>query len=128
MGIERGRDGCGYKKSRMGAPTKDYHANNVVVALASKDDLTPRMKLRTASSIVKGTLLGTSEDKRFKSEYKKPTLKLVDLFVYAAKVLAKDAEKITSTFSGVLAEESSNTASTYSAKLTTTISDTEQCK
>ncbi|CAI9290709.1 unnamed protein product [Lactuca saligna] len=73
-----------------------FLANNVVVALASSQDLTPGLKLTTASTIATGVLLGTYEDNRFKSESKKPSLKSIG-FLNLEGVLAEEAEKIAST-------------------------------
>ncbi|KAI3801719.1 hypothetical protein L1987_29832 [Smallanthus sonchifolius] len=62
----------------IASSAKAYQANNVAIILASSEDLTPVLKLTAASAIATGTLLGTYEDTRFKSESKKPTLKSVD--------------------------------------------------
>ncbi|KAI3814676.1 hypothetical protein L1987_14320 [Smallanthus sonchifolius] len=64
----------------VASAAKASQANNVAVTLASSEGLTPESKLAAASAIAKGTLLGTYEDNRFKSESKKPSLKSVDFF------------------------------------------------
>ncbi|KAJ0934194.1 putative leucyl aminopeptidase [Helianthus annuus] len=122
-------------------------ANNVAVALASSQDLTPELKLTTASAIAKGTLLGSYEDNRFKSESKKLVLKSVDfLGLGAGPELEKKLKYTQDICSGVilgkelvnapanvltpevLAEEAVKIASTYSDVYTATILDAEQCK
>ncbi|GJW68238.1 leucine aminopeptidase 1-like protein [Tanacetum coccineum] len=126
---------------------KTSQANNVAIALASSEGLTPESKLATASAIAKGTLLGTYEDIRFKSsESKKSVLKSVDLFglgsgpelekklkyteeVCTGVILAKElvnapANVVTPE---VLAEEAEKIAATYSDVITAKILDTEQC-
>ncbi|KAF5813036.1 putative leucyl aminopeptidase [Helianthus annuus] len=126
---------------------KASQANNVAVALASSQDLTPELKLTTASAIAKGTLLGSYEDNRFKSESKKLVLKSVDfLGLGAGPELEKKLKYTQDICSGVilgkelvnapanvltpevLAEEAVKIASTYSDVYTATILDAEQCK
>ncbi|KAK9076768.1 hypothetical protein SSX86_005102 [Deinandra increscens subsp. villosa] len=126
---------------------KASHANNVAVALASSQDLTPELKLSTASAIATGTLLGTYEDKRFKSESKKLALQSIDfLGLGAGPELEKKLKYSQEICSGVilgkelvnapanvltpevLAEEAVKIASAYSDVFTATILDTEQCK
>ncbi|KAJ9558001.1 hypothetical protein OSB04_012615 [Centaurea solstitialis] len=131
----------------VASAAKVFQANNVAIALASSDSLTPEMKLATASAIAKGTLLGTYEDNRFKSESKKPTLKSVDLFglgsgpelekklkytedVCTGVILAKELVNAPANVltPEVLAQEAEKIASAFSDVLTATILDTEQCK
>ncbi|KAI3803086.1 hypothetical protein L1987_31234 [Smallanthus sonchifolius] len=126
---------------------KASQANNVAIALASSEGLTPEVKLATASAIAKGTLLATYEDNRFKSESKKPSLQSVDLFglgggpelekklrytedICSGVILGKElvnapANVVTP---GVLAEEAEKIAAAYSDVFTATILDAEQCK
>ncbi|PWA53484.1 leucine aminopeptidase 2, chloroplastic [Artemisia annua] len=130
----------------VASAAKASQANNVAIALASSEGLNPASKL-VASAIAKGTLLGTYEDNRFKSEFKKSTLKSVDLIglgvgpevekklKYTAEVctgviLAKElinapANAVTPE---VLAEEAEKIAAAYGDLFTATIVDTEQCK
>ncbi|KAI3715021.1 hypothetical protein L6452_21986 [Arctium lappa] len=131
----------------VASAAKASQANNVAIALASSEGLTPEMKLATASAIAKGTLLGTYEDNRFKSESKKSALKSVDLFglgagpelekklkytedVCAGMILGKELVNAPANVltPGVLAEEAEKIASAFSDVLTATILDTEQCK
>ncbi|KAI7728524.1 hypothetical protein M8C21_001042 [Ambrosia artemisiifolia] len=126
---------------------KASQANNVAIALASSEGLTSELKLATASAIAKGTLLGTHEDNRFKSEAKKPFLKSVDFFgLGSGPELAKQFKYAEDVCSGVilgkelvnapanvltpevLAEEAEKIAATYSDVFTAKILDTEQCK
>ncbi|KAJ9550925.1 hypothetical protein OSB04_014970 [Centaurea solstitialis] len=131
----------------VASAAKASHANNVAVALASSEDLTPESKLTTASAIATGALLGTYEDNRFKSESKKLALKSVDFLglgsgpelekklkytedVCAGVILGKElvnapANVLTPV---VLAEEAEKIAATYSDVFTAKILDTEQCK
>ncbi|GJR81875.1 transmembrane 9 superfamily member 9-like protein [Tanacetum coccineum] len=151
----------GLGKGPTGSSTSAYHslgesvasaakasqANNVAIALASSKVLIPASKPATASAIAKGTLLGTYEDNRFKSEFKKSTIKSVDLIglavgpevekklkyteeVCTGVILAKElinspANVVTPE---VLAEEAEKIAAAYSHVFTATILDTEQCK
>ncbi|KAI3496078.1 hypothetical protein L1887_38428 [Cichorium endivia] len=126
---------------------KASQANNVAVALASSEDLTPELKLTTASAIATGTLLGTYEDNRFKSESKKLSLKSIDFLnlgggpelekklkytenVCSGVILGKELVNAPPNVltPGVLAEEAEKIASTYSDVFTAKILDTEQCK
>ncbi|KAK1417161.1 hypothetical protein QVD17_26284 [Tagetes erecta] len=151
----------GLGKGLTGPSTSGYHvfgesvaviakasqANNAAIALASSEGLTPELKLAIASAIAKGTLLGTYEDNRFKSESKKPSLKSVDIFglgdgpklenklkyiedICSGVILGKElvnspANVLTP---GVLAEEAEKIAAAYSDVLTAKILDEEQCK
>ncbi|KAJ0881345.1 putative leucyl aminopeptidase [Helianthus annuus] len=126
---------------------KASQANNVAIALASSEGLTSELKLATASAIAKGTLLGTYEDNRFKSEAKKPFLKSVDFFgLGTGPELAKKFKYTEDVCSGVilgkelvnapanvltpevLAAEAEKIAAAYSDVFTAKILDTEQCK
>ncbi|KAK9055168.1 hypothetical protein SSX86_026250 [Deinandra increscens subsp. villosa] len=131
----------------IASSAKAYHANSVAIILASSEDLSPILKLTAASAIATGTLLGTYEDNRFKSESKKPTLKSVDFLglgvglelekklkytehVFTGVVLGKElvnspANVLTP---GALAQEAEKIASTYSDVFSVKILDTEQCK
>ncbi|KAL8236931.1 hypothetical protein R6Q59_018012 [Mikania micrantha] len=131
----------------IASSAKAYQANNVAIILASSEDLTPILKLTAASAITTGTLHGTYDDNRFKSESKKPTLKSVDFLglgvgpelekklkytehVFTGVVLGKElvnspANVLTP---GALAQEAEKIASTYSDVFSVTILDTEQCK
>ncbi|XP_047321617.1 leucine aminopeptidase 1-like [Impatiens glandulifera] len=131
----------------VAAAAKAAKASNVAVVLASPDALSAESKLSTASAIVSGTVLGTFEDSRFKSDSKKPTLKSVDIFgLGTGPELEKKLKYAEDVCSGiilgrelvnspanvltpaVLAEEASKIASTYSDVFTATILDEEKCK
>ncbi|MFS7932145.1 putative aminopeptidase [Helianthus anomalus] len=131
----------------VASAAKASQANNVAVALASLEGLTPESKLATASAIAKATLLGSYEDNRFKSEYKKPSLKCVDFFglgggpefekklkytedICSGVILAKELVNAPANVltPEVLAEEAAKIAATYSDVFTAKILDTEQCK
>ncbi|KAM0020571.1 putative aminopeptidase [Helianthus debilis subsp. tardiflorus] len=118
----------------VASAAKASQANNVAVALASSEGLTPESKLATASAIAK--------DNMFKSEYKKPSLKCVDFFglgggpefekklkytedICSGVILAKE---LVNAPANVLAEEAAKVAATYSDVFTAKILDTEQCK
>ncbi|KAC9540708.1 hypothetical protein E3N88_45662 [Mikania micrantha] len=126
---------------------KASQANNVAIALASSEELTSELKLSTASAIATGTLLGTYEDNRFKSESKKLALKSIDLLGLGAgpeieKKLKYSQEICSGVILGkelvnapanvltpeVLAKEAEKIAETYDDVFTATILDTEQCK
>ncbi|KAL4564167.1 hypothetical protein LXL04_028220 [Taraxacum kok-saghyz] len=127
---------------------KASQANNVAVAIASSQDLTPEFKLTTASAIATGALLGTYEDNRFKSEPKKlPALKSIDFLglgggpelekklkytedVCSGVILGKELVNAPPNVltPGVLAEEAEKIALTYSDVFSAKILDTEQCK
>ncbi|KAJ0817278.1 putative aminopeptidase [Helianthus annuus] len=93
------------------------------------------------------TLLGSYEDNRFKSKYKKPSLKCVDFFglgggpefkkklkytedICSGVILAKELVNAPANVltPEVLAEEAAKIAATYSDVFTAKILDTEQCK
>ncbi|KAE9462579.1 hypothetical protein C3L33_05509, partial [Rhododendron williamsianum] len=63
----------------VAAAAKASQASNVAIVIASPEGLSAESKLHTASAIVSGTLLGTFEDNRFKSESKKSLLTSVDI-------------------------------------------------
>ncbi|KAI3513874.1 hypothetical protein L1887_12092 [Cichorium endivia] len=131
----------------IASAAKAFQANHVAITLASFEGLTPDLKLKAASAIATGTLLGTYEDNRFKSESKKPTLKSVDFLgfgvgpnlekklkytedVFTGVILGKElvnspANVLTP---GVLAQEAEKIASKYKDVFTVKILDTEQCK
>ncbi|XP_061344631.1 leucine aminopeptidase 1-like isoform X1 [Gastrolobium bilobum] len=133
----------------VAAAAKSAQATHVAVALASSQGHSPESKLNTASAIACGTVLGTFEDNRYKSESKKPTpmLRSVDIIglgkgpelekklkyagdvssgiVFGRELVNSPANVLTP---GVLAEEASKIASTYSDVFTAKILDAEQCK
>ncbi|KAH7861635.1 hypothetical protein Vadar_028729 [Vaccinium darrowii] len=122
-------------------------ASNVAIVVASPEGLLAESKLHTASAIVSGTVLGTFEDNRFKSESKKPSLKYVDILglgtgsdlekklkytedVCSGIILGKELVNAPANVltPGVLAEEASKIASMYSDVISATILSVEQCK
>jgi leucyl aminopeptidase len=131
----------------VASAAKASQANNVAIVLASSDGLSSESKLRTASAIATGTVLGTYEDTRFKSESKKSALKSVDIIglgtgselekklkfteevcdgvIFGKELVNAPANVLTP---GVLAEEAKKIASTYSDVITAKILDVEQCK
>ncbi|XP_027339488.1 leucine aminopeptidase 1-like [Abrus precatorius] len=131
----------------VAAAAKSAQAADVAVVLASSDGLSAESKLTTASAIASGTVLGTFEDNRYKSESKKSALRSVDIIglgtgpelekklkyagdvssgiVFGRELVNSPANVLTP---GVLAEEASKIASTYSDVFTTKILDAEQCK
>ncbi|CAL5328221.1 unnamed protein product [Camellia sinensis] len=133
----------------VAAAAKAARASNVAIVLASPEGLSAESKLNTASAIASGTVLGTYEDIRFKSESKKPpsTLKSVDILglgtgpelekklkyaedvcsaiIFGKELVNSPANVLTP---GVLAEEASKIASMYSDVLSATILNVDQCK
>lgn len=131
----------------VAAQAKASQANTVGIVLASSDGISPESKVNTASVIASGTVLGIYEDNRFKSEAKKPSLKSVDIIglgtgngvenklkyvedvcsgvIFGKELVNAPANVLTP---GVLAEEASKVASTYSDVLTANILTAEQCK
>lgn len=131
----------------VAAAAKASQANNVAVVLASTEGLSNESKLTAATALASGTLLGTHEDARYKSESKKSVLKSVDIVglgtgpelekklkyaedVSYAVVLGRElvnspANVLTPV---ALAEEASKIASTHSDVLYATILDEEKCK
>ncbi|KAI3524316.1 hypothetical protein L1887_02969 [Cichorium endivia] len=149
IGLGKGPTGPLYRGlgESVALVAKGSQANSVAIVLASSEGLTPELKIVTASAIAKGTLLGTYEDTRFKSESKKPTLKSVDFFglgsgpelekklkytqdICSGVILGKELVNAPANVltPGVLAEEAAKIAATYSDVLTAKILDTEQCK
>ncbi|CAL0327802.1 unnamed protein product [Lupinus luteus] len=131
----------------VAAAAKSAQASNVAVVVASADGLSAESKLNIASEIVSGTTLGTFEDNRFKSESKKSALKSVEIIglgtgpelekklkyagdvssgVILGRELVNSPPNVLTP--GVLAEEASKIASTYSDVFTAKILDVEQCK
>ncbi|XP_024961023.1 leucine aminopeptidase 2, chloroplastic-like isoform X1 [Cynara cardunculus var. scolymus] len=152
VGLGKGPTGsstCAYRSlgESVASAAKASQANNVAVALASSEGLTPELKLTTASAIATGALLGTYEDNRFKSESKKLALKSVDFLglgtgpelekklkytedICAGVILGKELVNAPPNVltPEVLANEAKKIASTYSDVFTASILDTEQCK
>ncbi|CAI9285647.1 unnamed protein product [Lactuca saligna] len=149
IGLGKGPTGPSYRSlgESVASVAKSSQAKSVAIALASSEGLTTESKLATASAIAKGTLLGTYEDNRFKSESKKSTLNSVDLFglgsgpelekklkytqeVCSGVILGKELVNAPANVltPGVLAEEAEKIAATYSDVITAKILDTEQCK
>ncbi|MCL7034099.1 hypothetical protein MKW94_018500 [Papaver nudicaule] len=128
----------------VAAAAKASQASNVAIALASSEGLS---KVNTAAAIASGAVLGVYEDNRFKSDSKKPLLKSVDIIglgvgselenklkyasdvcsgvIFGRELVNAPANVLTP---GVLAEEASKVASTYSDVFTAKILDVEQCK
>ncbi|XP_039132328.1 leucine aminopeptidase 1-like [Dioscorea cayenensis subsp. rotundata] len=129
----------------VAAAAKAAQANSVAVVLAS--EISEECKLKVASAIASGTVLGVHEDNRFKSEQKKTHLKTVDVVglgsgveldkklqyasdvcsgvIFGKELVNAPANVLTP---GVLAEEASKVASLYSDVFTAKILDEEQCK
>ncbi|KAI3814674.1 hypothetical protein L1987_14318 [Smallanthus sonchifolius] len=152
IGLGKGPTGpytSGYRAlgESVASAAKASQAKNAAITLASSEGLTPESKLATASAIAKGTLLGTYEDNRFKSESKKLCLKSVDFFglgggpelekklkytedICSGVILGKELVNAPANVltPGVLAEEAQKIAATYSDVFTAKILDTEQCK
>ncbi|KAF3789869.1 Leucine aminopeptidase 2 [Nymphaea thermarum] len=126
---------------------KTAQAVDAAVLLASYDGLSEEAKLRAASSILSGTVLGVYEDNRFRSEWKKPSLKSVDIIgfgtgpdvenklksavdvcfgvIFGRELVNAPANVLTPI---ALADEASNIASMFSDVMTATILDADQCK
>ncbi|ESW10270.1 hypothetical protein PHAVU_009G195000 [Phaseolus vulgaris] len=131
----------------VAAAAKSAQAGHVAVALASSDAFSVESKLNAASAIASGTVLGTFEDNRYRSESKKSALKSVDIIglgsgpelekklkfatdvssgiIFGRELVNSPANVLTP---GVLAEEASKIAATYSDVFTAKILDAEQCK
>ncbi|XP_004507738.1 leucine aminopeptidase 1-like [Cicer arietinum] len=129
------------------AAAKSAQASNVAIVLASSEGLSSQSKLSTAYAIASGAVLGLFEDQRFKSESKKPALRSIDIIglgtgpelekklkyagdvssgiIFGRELVNSPANVLTP---GVLAEEASKVASTYSDVFTAKILDAEQCK
>lgn len=131
----------------VAAAAKAAQASNVAVVLASPEELADDVKIGSASAIASGTLLGSYEDTRFKTDSKKTTLKSVDILgfgtgpelekklkfvenVCSGVILGKELVNAPANVltPGVLAEEASKIASTHSDVFTATILNAEQCK
>ncbi|CAI8587226.1 unnamed protein product [Vicia faba] len=129
----------------VAAAAKSAQAVHVAVVLASSSQ--GLSSLNTASAIATGTVLGTFEDTRYKTESKKSFLKSVDIIglgtgpevekklkyagdvssgVLLGRELVNSPPNVLTP--GVLAEEASTIASTYSDVFTAKILDAEQCK
>ncbi|KAG1326568.1 Leucine aminopeptidase 2, chloroplastic [Cocos nucifera] len=126
---------------------KSAQASNAAIVLASCDGISEEFKLTAASAIASGTVLEVYEDNRFKSDSKKTHLKAVDVIglgsgpqldkklkhasdvcsgvIFGKELVNAPANVLTP---GVLAEEASKVASSYSDVLSATILDVEQCK
>ncbi|KAG6739848.1 hypothetical protein POTOM_057463 [Populus tomentosa] len=131
----------------IAAVAKTAQACNVGIVLASTGSTSNESKLNTASAIASGTVLGTYEDNRYKSDSKKPVLKSVDILGFGTgpelEKKLKYAEDVSSAVifgkelvnspanvltPAVLAEEATKIASMYSDVLSATILNAEQCK
>ncbi|PON41909.1 Peptidase M17, leucine aminopeptidase/peptidase B [Parasponia andersonii] len=131
----------------VAAAAKAAQACDVAIVLASSEGLSAESKLSTASAIVSGTVLGTHEDNRYKTESKKSNLKSVDILglgsgpelekklkyaedlssgiIFGKELVNSPANVLTP---GVLAEEASKIAAAYSDVLSAKILNEEQCK
>ncbi|EYU34348.1 hypothetical protein ABFS82_11G033600 [Erythranthe guttata] len=131
----------------VAAVAKSARASNVAIALASSEGISAESKLSTASAIATGTVLGTFDDTRFKSESKQSALKSVDIIglgsgpqiekklkyaadvcsgiIFGKQLVNAPANVLTP---GVLAAEASRIASEHSDVLSAKILDVEQCK
>ncbi|KAK7265085.1 hypothetical protein RJT34_32701 [Clitoria ternatea] len=129
------------------AAAKSSQASDVAIVLASSEGLTEQSKLSTAYAIASGAVLGLFEDNRYKSESKKPTLRSVDIIglgtgselekklkyagdvssgiIFGRELVNSPANVLTP---GVLAEEATKIASTYSDVFTAKILTAEQCE
>lgn len=149
IGLGKFGTGSSYRSlgEAVASAAKSSQANDVAVVLASSEELSAESKLSTVSAIATGTLLGTYEDNRFKSESKKPALKSVDFLglgtgpdlekklkytqdvcagvIFGKELVNAPANVLTP---GVLAAEAKSIASTYSDVFSATILDVEQCK
>lgn len=129
------------------AVAKSAQASNVAIVLASSEGLSSESKLSTAYAIASGAVLGLFEDQRYKSESKKPAVRSIDIIglgtgpdlekklkyagdvssgiIFGRELVNSPANVLTP---GVLAEEASKVASTYSDVFTAKILDADQCK
>ncbi|CAL0307067.1 unnamed protein product [Lupinus luteus] len=126
---------------------KSAQATNAAIVLASSEGLSAQSKLSYAYAITSGVVLGIFEDNRYRSESKKPVLTSVDIIglgsgpeldkklkyagdvtsgVILGRELVNSPPNVLTP--GVLAEEASKIASTYSEVFTATILNAEQCK
>ncbi|KAJ6763405.1 PROTEIN IWS1-like protein 1 [Salix purpurea] len=76
---EEGFTGKPGQSMAIAAAAKNAQANNVGIVLASTGSTSNESKLNIASMIASGTVLGTYEDNKFKSDSNKPGLKSVDI-------------------------------------------------
>ncbi|KAE9602353.1 hypothetical protein Lal_00049869 [Lupinus albus] len=126
---------------------KSAQATNAAIVLASSEGLSDQSKLSSAYAIASGVVLGLFEDNRYRSESKKPALTSVDIIglgsgpeldkklkyagyvssgiIFGRELVNSPPNVLTP---GVLAEEASKIASTYSEVFTATILNAEQCK
>lgn len=130
----------------LGAFAKASQARSAAIVITSCEEMPEEFKLKAASAIASGVVLGAYEDIRFKSEAKKAQLKSVDVtglgsgpqldkkFKYANDVcsgviLGKELVNAPANVltPGVLAEEASKVASLYSDVFTAKILDAQQC-
>lgn len=132
----------------VAATAKAAQASNAAVVLASSNGLSDESKVTAASAVASGTVLGTFEDNRYRSESKKPVpLKSVDIIglgtgpelekklkyaedvssavIFGRELVNSPANVLTP---AVLAEEASKVASMYNDVLSATILDVEKCK
>ncbi|KAK2358955.1 Leucyl aminopeptidase yscIV [Trifolium repens] len=129
------------------AAAKSAQASNVAIVLASSEGLSSESKLSTAYAIASGAVLGLFEDQRYKSESKKSALRSIDIIglgkgpelekklkyagdvssgiLFGRELVNSPANVLTP---GVLAEEASKVASTYSDVFTAKILNVDQCK
>ncbi|KAL9260130.1 Leucine aminopeptidase 1-like protein [Drosera capensis] len=131
----------------VASAAKTAQASNVAVVLASSEELSSESKLNTIAAVASGTILGTYEDNRFKSETKKPSLKSLDIIgfgtgaeleqklkfvqdVCSGVILGKELVNAPANVltPGALAEEASKIASTFTNVFTVNILNEEQCK
>ncbi|CAI9783059.1 unnamed protein product [Fraxinus pennsylvanica] len=132
---------------RLGEAAKTAKSSKIAITLSSSEGLSAESKLATASAIATGVVLGTYEDKRFKSESKKSSLKSVEILglgtgseidkklkcaedvcsgiIFGKELVNAPANVLTP---GILAGEAMRIASEYSDVFTATILDVEQCK
>ncbi|KAK8515392.1 hypothetical protein V6N13_139631 [Hibiscus sabdariffa] len=131
----------------VAAAAKTAQAGNVAIVLASSEGLSNELKSNTASALASGTVLGTCEDSRYKSESKKPQLKSLDIIglgtgpeiekklkyaevvsyaiLFGRELVNSPANVLTP---AALAAEASKIASTYSDVLSANILTEEQCR
>ncbi|XP_020250994.1 leucine aminopeptidase 2, chloroplastic-like [Asparagus officinalis] len=130
----------------VAAAAKSAQASSAAIFLASSEETSEESKLKAASAIASGVVLGVHEDNRFKSESKKALLKSMDIIglgsgaqldkklkyasdvcsgvIFGKELVNAPANVLTP---GVLAEEASKVASSYSDVLTAKILDANQC-
>ncbi|KAK4431861.1 Leucine aminopeptidase 2, chloroplastic [Sesamum alatum] len=131
----------------VAAAAKSTQASNVAITLASSEGIPAELKPSTASAIASGTVLGTFDDNRFKSEPKQPALKSVEILglgtgpeiekklkyaqdvcsgiIFGKELVNAPANVLTP---GALASEAEKIASEYSDVFSAKILDVEQCK